>query len=344
MKVLMIGPARSVKGGISAVVNNYYQAGLNTMVELQYLSTMEDGNKLHKLKVAILALIKYPFMVVKADMVHIHMASDRSLMRKLPFIILSKCFGKKIVVQQHGGNFSEYFHNQCSVRRQKLIRIILNMSDLFLVVAPHLEREFKALLEPSKVYLFQNTILIAETKKKNYKEKNLVFLGRLCKEKGIRELLETVISMKKEYPDLHLYMAGVWEEEELRQRADAYPEFIHQLGWIGTKEKEEVLQKCNIFVLPTYFEGMPISLLEAMSYGCACVASKVGGIPDVIRQKQEGILIEPKNIESLKNALEFLFNDSEAQQNMGEAAVKRIREEYNLEQQLQQLINWYKIL
>ena len=187
MKVLMIGPSKNVKGGVSAVVNNYYQAGLDALVELQYLPTMKDGNKLQKLKVALLALLKYPFVVIRADIVHIHMASDKSLIRKLPFIVLSKCFGKKIVIQQHGGNFEEYFYNECSLRKQKWIISILDMSDLFLVVAPHLEKEFKAILKEEKVHLFQNTILIGETKKKNYKEKNLIFLGRLCKEKGIRE-------------------------------------------------------------------------------------------------------------------------------------------------------------
>ena len=60
MKVLMIGPARSVKGGISAVVNNYYRLGLDNMVEIRYLATMEEGSKLHKLKIALFAILKYP--------------------------------------------------------------------------------------------------------------------------------------------------------------------------------------------------------------------------------------------------------------------------------------------
>ena len=90
MKVLMIGPARSVNGGISAVVNNYYQAGLDKKVELRYLGTMEDGNKWHKLKVAIFALFQFVKGVRHCDIVHINMASDTSLYRKIPFIYLTK--------------------------------------------------------------------------------------------------------------------------------------------------------------------------------------------------------------------------------------------------------------
>ena len=86
MKVLMIGLARNVNGGISAVVNNYYNAGLNEKVNLQYIGIMEDGNKWHKLKVAVVALLRFFLQVGKYDIVYINMASDVSLYRKIPFI------------------------------------------------------------------------------------------------------------------------------------------------------------------------------------------------------------------------------------------------------------------
>ena len=88
MKVLMIGPARSVNGGISAVVNNYYKVGLDKKVELKYIGTMEDGGKLHKFMVAVGAILKFIKNVQKYDIVHINMASDMSLYRKIPFVYL----------------------------------------------------------------------------------------------------------------------------------------------------------------------------------------------------------------------------------------------------------------
>lgn len=126
--------------------------------------------------------------------------------------------------------------------------------------------------------------------------------------------------------------------------ADKYPEFIHQLGWIGGKEKEEILKKCNIFILPTYFEGMPISLLEAMSYGCACIASEVGGIPKVMTHNQEGLLIKPKSKESLREALRLLFTEKDLQKRLGQAAAEKIKTEYSMEDQLQQLVEYYRKL
>ena len=97
MKVLMLGPARSVNGGVSAVVNNYYNAGLDKNVDLQYIGTMEDGSKVYKLFVAVKALGEFMIKVSRCEVVHIHMASDVSIYRKIPFIWLSKIFGKKLV-------------------------------------------------------------------------------------------------------------------------------------------------------------------------------------------------------------------------------------------------------
>ena len=94
MKVLMVGPARSVNGGVSAVVNNYYDAGLDSKVELEYIDSMEDGSKWHKLLVAVKAVFSFIGKINRNDIVHIHMASDVSIYRKLPFIWLTN-YGRK---------------------------------------------------------------------------------------------------------------------------------------------------------------------------------------------------------------------------------------------------------
>ena len=135
MKVLMIGPARSVNGGISAVVNNYYRAGLDKKVQLKYVGTMEDGSKWHKLRIAIRALVQFVFMVSKYELVHINMASDASLYRKIPFIILTKLFRKKLVIHQHGGNIKQFYYSECGSKRRQFIQKILQKADAFVASA-----------------------------------------------------------------------------------------------------------------------------------------------------------------------------------------------------------------
>lgn len=342
MKVLMIGPARSVNGGISAVVNNYYRAGLDTKVQLNYIGTMEDGSKWHKLKIAMQALVQFIFTVSKFDLVHINMASDVSLYRKLPFIYFTKLFGKKLVIHQHGGNIEQFYYSECSTKRRQFIQKTLQKADAFVVVAPYLKDIFKDIVEEEKIVVLPNAIDIPENISKEYQEQNLLFLGRLCKEKGIFELLEAVKELKKEFPNLHLYLGGVWIEDELEQKARQCESYVHYLGWIDAEQKDKYLKKCNIFVLPTYFEGLPMSLLEGMAYGCACVASEVGGIPQVMTSGKDGIVIPAKDVQALKDSIKELLENQKLQKELGRNARKTVEEGYDLNKSVQKLLQVYQ--
>lgn len=344
MKVLMIGPARSVNGGISAVVNNYYKAGLDKDIELEYIGTMEDGSKWHKLEVALKALVEFAAKVCKYELVHVHMASDSSLYRKLPFIWLTKIFGKKLIVQQHGGNIKQFYYLECGKKRQQFIKKILQKADLFLVVAPYLKDIFKDIVEEDKIIIFPNAIEIPKRINPDYSRQNLLFLGRLCKEKGINELLEAVKELKPEFPDLQLYLGGVWVEEELKKKAQIFNAFVHYLGWIDAERKEEYLQKCNIFVLPTYFEGLPMSLLEGMAYGCACIATEVGGIPQVMTDRKDGLMIPAKDVQALKEAIRELLVNPDLQKEIGTNARKTVENNNDISKSVNKLVRIYKCL
>lgn len=342
MKVLMIGPARSVNGGISAVVNNYYKAGLDKKVQLQYIGTMEDGSKWHKLKIAVKAFVEFVTKVSKYDLVHIHMASDSSLYRKIPFIILTKMFRKKLIIHQHGGNIKQFYYSECSEKRREFIKKVLQKADAFVVVAPYLKDIFKDIVKEEKIIVLPNAIEISKEIKTDYSRQNLLFLGRLCKEKGISELLEVVKELKQEFPGLQLYLGGVWAEEELEKKAQMCGDFVHHLGWIDAEKKEEYLRKCNIFVLPTYFEGLPMSLLEGMAYGCACVATEVGGIPQVMTDRKDGLMIPAKDVQALKGAIRELLVNSDLQKEIGTNARKTVENNYEIGQSISGLMQIYK--
>lgn len=342
MKVLMIGPARSVNGGISAVVNNFYCAGLDKKVELEYIGTMEDGSKWHKLSVAIRALVKFITKVSNYELVHVHMASDVSIYRKIPFICLTKIFGKKLVIHQHGGNIRQFYYSECGIKKQQFIKKMLRNADTFLVVAPYLKEIFKDIVDEKKIIVLPNAIEIPKEISLDYSGQNLLFLGRLCKEKGLYELLDAVKELKVEFPDLHLYLGGVWVEEELEKKAEACGDFVHYLGWINIQKKDAYLRKCNIFVLPTYFEGLPMSLLEGMAYGCACVATEVGGIPHVMTNRKDGVIIQAKNVQALKNALRELLQNQELQQKLGTNARRNVQENFEIGKSINKLIQIYK--
>lgn len=102
-------------------------------------------------------------------------------------------------------------------------------------------------------------------------------------------------------------------------------------GWISGIQKENMLRKASVCLLPSYYEGMPISLLEAMSYGLAVVASNVGGIPSVIEDGVNGLLINPGDIEAIAGCVNMLLDNHELKKQLGEQARITIKNDYNLE-------------
>lgn len=344
IKVLMVGPDRSVHGGISGVVNNYYDAGITEKVDLNYIGTMVEGSKLRKLWQAVKAYIKFLKLLPEYPIVHVNVASDSSYYRKSLFIKAAKRAGRKIVIHQHGGDFETFYEKEQNVRGRARIRQVLGMGDVFLVLSPKLKQFFKGILEPSKVILFPNAVPVPDSIEKEYGKQKILFLGRLCKEKGLRELFSVLPQLHEQFPQMRLLLGGIWEDEELREEAAKMKEYVTDLGWLQGEAKKDYLRISDLFVFPTYFEGQPVSVLEAMAYQCGIVATNVGGIPQMVEPGQTGLLIKPKDPEGLKSALEKLLSDPELCECLGKNARAKVQKEFSIEKSLQELIKIYQQL
>lgn len=344
IKVLMVGPDRSVHGGISGVVNNYYDAGITEKVDLNYIGTMVEGSKLRKLWQAVKAYIRFLKLLPEYPIVHVNVASDSSYYRKSLFIKAAKRAGRKIVIHQHGGDFETFYEKEQNDRGRARIRQVLSMGDVFLVLSPKLIQFFKGILEPSKVILFPNAVPVPDSIEKEYGKQRILFLGRLCKEKGLRELFSVLPQLHGQFPQMHVLLGGIWEDEELLEEAAKMKEYVTDLGWLQGEAKKNYLRTSDLFVFPTYFEGQPVSVLEAMAYQCGIVATRVGGIPQMIEQEQTGLLIEPKDPEGLKSALQKLLSDPELCERLGKNARAKVQKEFSIEKSLQELIKIYQQL
>ncbi len=344
IKVLMIGPDRSVHGGISGVVNNYYDAGITEKVDLNYIGTMVEGSKLRKLWQAVKAYVKFLAVLPQYPIVHVNVASDSSYYRKSLFIKAAKRAGKKIVIHQHGGDFETFYEKEQNEKGREKIRQVLGMGDVFLVLSPVLEQFFKGILDPSKVILFPNAVPVTSDIEKEYGKQRILFLGRLCKEKGLWELFSILPQLHEQFPQMRLLLGGIWEDEELREEAEKMKEYVTDLGWLQGEAKKDYLRISDLFVFPTYFEGQPVSVLEAMAYQCGIVATNVGGIPQMIEPEQTGLLIEPKDPEGLKAALQKLLSDPGLCERLGKNAGAKVQKEFSIEKSLQELIKIYQQL
>ena len=162
--------------------------------------------------------------------------------------------------------------------------------------------------------------------KKTNKVRTFLFLGALIQRKGVINLLAAVKKMKDQgISDFHLLIAGSGaEEQRLKEyvQINGIQEYVEFLGWMTKEQKTALMKKSDVLVLPSYNEGLPIAVLEAMSYGLPIISTNVGSIAEAVKEKENGFLIEPGDVDSLANAMIQLINDSYLWEKESKAARK----------------------
>lgn len=344
IKVLMLGADRSVKGGVSGVVNNYYAAGIEDYVDIRYIGTMVDGSKLRKLFKAVEAYCKFLMCYRKYDIIHVNMASDNSYYRKLFFIKRAQRDGKKLVIHQHGGDVVNFYDKGMQGDKRKKMAEILNGCDRFIVLDSEWVSFWEQFIDKNKIRVLSNGVFMPdkEPSKESYDNHNIVFLGRICRDKGIVELVDAVTNLKEKYPDIKLYIGGNMEEIDLESVFSGKDDFIKRMGWISADERNRLMRECSIFALPSYFEGLPLSAIEAMSHGRAVVATRVGGLGRIFESGRDGILIEPKSEGQLEEALDKVLADSVLRRNLGAAAREKAMSRYDIKTIVKELVCIYR--
>jgi glycosyltransferase involved in cell wall biosynthesis len=154
-------------------------------------------------------------------------------------------------------------------------------------------------------------------------------VARLQPEKGIDDLVAAAASLRPRLPGLRVAVAGSGPEEgALRGRIESAG-LADSFALLGSRpDVGALLAAADAFCLPSRHEGLPISLLEAMQAGLACVATRVGGVPGVIADGVDGLLVEPDDPEGLARALERALGDGEASRAMGARAKDLVGERY----------------
>ncbi len=163
----------------------------------------------------------------------------------------------------------------------------------------------------------------------------LVVVARFHAGKGHLILLEAMRQLLRSYPELKLICLGEGEREpELRAYCEEFG-LARCVRFEGYRPNvSEWLAAADINVLPTFYEGFPLTVLEAMASGLPTVATNVGGIPEAIQNGVDGLLVPPGNSSSLADALALLLGDSARRVQMGQAARKRFCRHFTLEQQV----------
>jgi glycosyltransferase involved in cell wall biosynthesis len=163
-----------------------------------------------------------------------------------------------------------------------------------------------------------------------------VFTGRLLRGKGLEILIEAFARLAPEHPDAHLVILGsgagqVLSVEDTLRSDVARRDLAQRVTFTGRVENvEEYLRACDLFAFPSLYEGLPHSPLEAAAAGLPAVASRTGGIPDVVVHGQTGLLVEPGDIDGVTAALRTLLSDVALRERFGRAARELALERFSL--------------
>lgn len=340
----MVGPGKNVRGGISAVVNSYYGYGLDKLVNLKYIASMEDGSYFKKLLVAIKAYIKFGLYIKKYEVVHVHMAAHASFYRKSLFIRRAYKANKKIIIHMHAGDFEQFFTTQSNEKQKTYIKRIFSLADKVILLSEEVADFFgKEISTPEKISILHNGVRMPDYLKNEYGDQNILFLGRLEKPKGIYDLLKAIPLILEQVSNAMFYIGGDGETEVCKAIADknGFSNHVKFLGWVRGKEKEKYLKQCSIFTLPSYHEGMPMSVLEAMSYGLAIVTTDVGGLPQMIDDGINGIMNKSGDVQSIQSNMIELLNNSEYKKRIAQCGYNKVCEYFNIEQNIDKLNEMY---
>ncbi|HAT4180133.1 TPA: glycosyltransferase family 4 protein [Clostridium perfringens] len=316
IRVLMCSSDRNEKGGINSVIDQLMNHKWNKELQVSYLATHKSGNVIQKILFFLKSYITLFFLIKKDefDVIHIHMSYKGSFFRKYMVASLCKKYDKKIIIHLHGSEFKKFFYSGSNKLKRKIIELF-TIADYTIALGEEWKDFIMSIAPKANVIVINNSVKIpVEFKQEKNEITTFLFLGALIKRKGVIDLLNAAKRiLDLGYDNFKILVAGSGvEENDLRSfcEKNGLINKVDFLGWINNDEKEVLLKKSDILVLPSYNEGLPIAILEAMSYGLPIISTNVGSIDEAVINNVNGFLFEPGNIELLKNYfLDFIVND-----------------------------------
>lgn len=268
--------------------------------------------------------------------------TDRlAFFKEATFMLLARLCGVRVVAHLHGPVLDSEFRSSGRLKRG-LMRAALRVPHLILALSEYwrqfLAEEVAAGLNVAVVPNAIDPAIAAAMEQ--WPERwpgapcSVLFLGWVGTRKGVLDALRAVPHVLRQEPAVRFVFAGPAEagpgQEVVQQacRAVAAAGQASFPGLVTRESKLALLSEASIFILPSYHEGLPVAILEAMAAGLAVVATPVGGIPELIEDGVNGFLVEPGDYRALADRIVLLVRDPALRVCMGEANVARVRSEY----------------
>jgi glycosyltransferase involved in cell wall biosynthesis len=345
----MVGTDLAGMGGIRTVVEGYIAAGLFDEIDCTYVTTHRPGSHWTKAAAALSGWARVAARLATLDspLVHIHLSSRASFWRKSVVCLLARVAGRPYLLHVHGSEFAQ-FYEECPPWARRIVRAVLARAALVLALSEAWRATLREISPRARLDVLMNAVPLPPLDDARPLEKHqptLLFLGEVGRHKGVLELARAFAQVSDRLPRLKLVYAGTGsamaELRELTTRL-GLGDRVEFTGWLEAERKRAQYTGATIFVLPSYVEGMPMALLEAMSWGLPIIAAAVGGVPEVVAHEVNGLLVAPGDIPALAGAIERLMSDSRLRQQLGEAARVTIASRFSVDTAVGRLLEIYR--
>ena len=345
-KILFVGafcPSTKIKGGQLYACRSLIESPISKKVRWQLLdSTMESippPSFFRRMGKAFVRVCRFTRWIARKDCqtALIFCADGASFVEKGLMVFIGRAFGKRMILSPRSGYIRRQIKRSSMFKRY--VAYVIRSADVIMCQSKAWKAFYESLdvvQKPERYQIVPNWINTNPYWEIPVQETvdcyRVLFLGWLEKEKGLLELIDAAkaLSMQRKVK-FRLIICGDGNlKNEVIEASKAFPETICYNGWVDAEGKMDELKKSHIFVLPSYAEGLPNSLLEAMAAGKACISTTVGAIPDVIEHNENGILIQPRDTSSILAALTNIMKHNDFRMHLSMNARATVLEQHDI--------------
>ena len=356
--ILLVGPLPPPPGGIATAVSTLLRSSLVEDFKFVHLdnSTKRPVNKKGKIDLLNIAsfIFQISLLIVKIvrhrpNLVQIETASGISFLKNSIFVLLSKAAFRKIIISIYGPGpgFIEFFHDSPTIGRRYL-KFVLSRCAVVRIESEQWVKAFSSELEleESKICAIPNVVWPEDFSdntsptNRSRDEMTLLFLGWVGEAKGIFDLVDSIEILAHKGYQFKLLIVGPEmrkgdTDKVIKVIVDKHlDKYAKVLGETERSEVVEYYHAADVYLLPSYTEGLPLAILEAMAAGLPIVSTRVGAIPQVVEEGVNGFLVDPGDVEGLVSRLEILIKNEKLREEMGASNRTKILEEYSSDKQV----------
>ncbi len=318
---------------------------LNNLGKIDFLNLLIGAKSLFQY--IILLLYKRPHLV------YLCISQNAvAFLRDALFILIAKLFSNaKVVAHFRGSNYLVFYENSTYLLK-KIIDFIFDKIDYCFVLGSKLKSMVARWFIEEQIFILPNATDFSPTsfKEANLKKNkhiNLGYIGYLGTEKGTKELIESFKIIHKQHNNVVLNLAGdfAYQENDFKKwlfdyiKAIGLNNHIIFLGVIKGVAKERFFCTTDIFLFPSWHEGHPNAILEAMASGCPIIATDVGAISESIINGFNGFLIPPKSVNHIVEKVNELINNPQLRRQMGERSRELYEKHFTSEANVEKMIS-----